>query len=284
MTDPRHAPGHHDGNRTWEVVRDAVFELGRLASEKEIWHQILTRFPDFKRANVRADLAALSVNDYARGNYRSCNPAPRRTDEGHPMDQFFKKKMGAQVYFERYDPANPEHGVWELRWEGSKLRPYCCSAGSETSVAQAAKRAEAAGAFDVASLEDARQKAWVQIACRQGQPAFRRALLHAYEGRCAITGCSAPQVLEAAHIFPYMGLETNAVVNGLLLRADIHSLFDQGFIRIAVPSFTVQVHPSILEPEYRKLQGTVLRAPCLAACRPDPGALQRHFLLRDWPV
>jgi hypothetical protein len=281
MTAPRHAPGHHDGKRTWEVVRDAAFELGRPATEKEVWHQVLTRFSDFKRTNVRADLAALSVNDNARGSYRSCNPGPRRTDEGHPMDQFFKRRVGAQAYFERYDPAI--HGIWELRWEGSKLRPHIVSMGSESSVALAAKTAAAAGAFDVASLEDARQKTWVQLACRQGQPAFRRALLEAYEGRCAITGCSAPQALEAAHIFPYLGTETNAVVNGLVLRADLHALFDQGLIRIDASSLTVQVHPGIKDMEYRKLHGTVLRAPCLAACRPDLGALERHFRLCNWP-
>lgn len=36
MTAVRHAPGHHDGKRTWEVVRDAAFKLDRPASEKEI--------------------------------------------------------------------------------------------------------------------------------------------------------------------------------------------------------------------------------------------------------
>lgn len=281
MSAPRNVPGHNDGKRTWEVVRDAAFELGRPVTEKEVWHQVLIRFADFKRTNVRADLSALSVNDNARGSHRSCNPAPRRTDEGHHMDQFFKLRRDAKAYFERYDPGI--HGIWELRWEGSKLRPHLCSIGSQSSVAMAAITAAAAGAFDVTSLEDAREKTWVQIACRQGQPAFRRALLEAYEGRCAITGCSAPQALEAAHIFPYMGLDTNAIVNGLLLRADIHSLFDQGLIRIAVSSLTVQVHPSIADTEYRKLQGTVLRAPGLAACQPNLGALERHFCLCDWP-
>lgn len=165
---------------------------------------------------------------------------------------------------------------------GPKLCPHRCSTGSESSVALAAKTA-AAGAFDVANLEDARQKPWVQLACRQGQPAFRRALLEAYEGRCAITGCSAPQALEAAHIFSYLGTQTNAVVNGLLLRADLHTLFDQGLIRIDVLSLTVQVHPGIADMEYQKLHGSMLRAPCLAAYRPDLGALEHHFALCNWP-
>ena len=55
---------------------------------------------------------------------------------------------------------------------------------------------------------------------------FRDALIGAYAGRCAITGCSVLDILEAAHITPYLGPDTNHVTNGLLLRADLHTLFD----------------------------------------------------------
>jgi predicted restriction endonuclease len=64
----------------------------------------------------------------------------------------------------------------------------------------------------------------------QGQPAFWDALLQAYERQCAITGCTVLQILEAAHIMPYMGKPTNRVDNGLLLRSDLHTLFDLGLI------------------------------------------------------
>ncbi|WP_200883691.1 HNH endonuclease [Archangium violaceum] len=53
----------------------------------------------------------------------------------------------------------------------------------------------------------------------------------AYGGRCALTDCEEPRVLEAAHIFPYHGPQTNHVTNGLLLRADLHVLFDLGLLR-----------------------------------------------------
>ena len=53
-----------------------------------------------------------------------------------------------------------------------------------------------------------------------------------YEGKCAVTGCDVPDVLQAAHIFPYMGPETNHPSNGLL-RADIHTLFDLGLIELS---------------------------------------------------
>ena len=68
------------------------------------------------------------------------------------------------------------------------------------------------------------------ICIRRGQPAFRAALLAAYGGRCAITGCDVEDVLEAAHISPYSGPSSSHASNGLLLRADIHTLFDCGLV------------------------------------------------------
>lgn len=56
--------------------------------------------------------------------------------------------------------------------------------------------------------------------------------MDAYERRCAVTGCTVEAVLEAAHISPYRGDHTNDVTNGLLLRADIHTMFDCGLIKV----------------------------------------------------
>ena len=52
------------------------------------------------------------------------------------------------------------------------------------------------------------------IVRRRGQPEFRRALIEAYSGRCAISGCDAVDALEACHIVPYGGSQTNRVSNG----------------------------------------------------------------------
>ena len=85
-------------------------------------------------------------------------------------------------------------------------------------------------AYDPASVADERERAMRAICIRRGQPAFRAALLVAYGGRCAITDCDVEDVLEAAHISPYRGLSSNHASNGLLLRADIHTLFDCGLV------------------------------------------------------
>jgi hypothetical protein len=87
-------------------------------------------------------------------------------------------------------------------------------------------------AFDPTDIEDGRKQIERMVTLRQGQPAFRRALLDAYERRCAVTGCAIDDVLEAAHISPYLGEHTHHVTNGLLLRADIHTLFDRGLIKV----------------------------------------------------
>src|SRR5258705_4430106 len=90
-----------------------------------------------------------------------------------------------------------------------------------------AKNAAREGAFDPKNLK--KHKNWIfrQINLRRGQPEVRKKLLAAYSGRCAITDCNCSYALEAAHIYPYGGADTNHVQNGILLRSDIHTLFDR---------------------------------------------------------
>lgn len=64
------------------------------------------------------------------------------------------------------------------------------------------------------------------IKTRRGQPEFRKSLIAAYQGQCCVTGCAVESVLEAAHIIPHAQESDYKVTNGLLLRADIHTLYD----------------------------------------------------------
>ena len=128
-------------------------------------------------------------------------------------------------------------------------------------------------AFDPATVEDARQRTLRTIAQRRGQSAFRQSLLKAYKGKCAITACSVPDVLEAAHIYPYRGPKTNDVTNGLLLRADIHTLFDCGLITIHPDSLTVLVKEQLRESEYGAYNNRSLRVPQSPAQQPSASAL-----------
>ena len=67
---------------------------------------------------------------------------------------------------------------------------------------------------------------------RIGQGAFKVVVMEAYHRRCAVTGEKTLPVLEASHIKPYSLDGPHATSNGLLLRKDIHTLFDRGYITI----------------------------------------------------
>lgn len=86
-----------------------------------------------------------------------------------------------------------------------------------------------------------------QIEERRGQSEFRKNLLKAYKYKCAITGCNAEEALEAAHIVPCSKEENYDLENGLLLRADIHTLFDLRLINIKEKNsiFSVFLDPSL---------------------------------------
>ena len=130
--------------------------------------------------------------------------------------------------------------------------------------------------FDPSSIKDARKRISRMMAQRRGQPAFRNALLDAYDRKCAITGCEVVEVLEAAHIYTYRGSDTNKVVNGLLLRADVHTLFDSGLIAVDVKNMTVLVDKSLEGSEYWTFHGKKLRLPSDTERRPGCEVLKMH--------
>lgn len=98
------------------------------------------------------------------------------------------------------------------------------------------------------------------VATRRGQVVFRKKLLGAYDNKCAISGCVASPVLEAAHIQPHSEDGSYDENNGLLLRSDLHVLFDLGLIGID-EKFKVSVSAKLKEPEYTKFHGTTIALP-----------------------
>lgn len=123
---------------------------------------------------------------------------------------------------------------------------------------------------------DERTLTLMQVVQRQGQPEFRNRLIEAYEGRYAITDCDAIDALEAAHISPYLGPKTNHVSNGILLRADIHTLFDKGLLAIDAERMTVVLHHGLKSTTYRNLDGTAIHLPARAEQRPNKEAVRHH--------
>jgi hypothetical protein len=110
------------------------------------------------------------------------------------------------------------------------------------------------------SEDDQRKLIERQIRERRGQSSFRNSMCKKYNQRCIVTDCSILAILEAAHIQPYRGENDNNHLNGLLLRADIHTLFDLDLLGINPNSRRVEVHPSI-RAEYGMTAGKILKLP-----------------------
>lgn len=138
---------------------------------------------------------------------------------------------------------------------------------------------EAAEAFDPESVPDGRKRILGAVIRRLGQQTFRRKLISAYASQCALTQCKTLWVLEAAHISPYRGIRTNAVTNGLLLRADVHTLFDLILLTIEPNKFVVQVSTLLEGSQYEALDGREPRTPAKMALCPSTAALEYHYRL-----
>jgi putative restriction endonuclease len=132
--------------------------------------------------------------------------------------------------------------------------------------------------------EDARDRVAREVVARRGQSTFRAALVDAYQGRCAITGCNALQVLEAAHLRPYRGPAWNVVTNGLLLRADIHSLLDQQLLAPEPDERTIRISRRLMGTPYEELSGRPISDPVTPSQRPTVHVLEtvwQHFQLAE---
>ena len=128
-------------------------------------------------------------------------------------------------------------------------------------------------------LDDARERVQRHIVIRRGQQDFRAALIEAYGGKCAVTAYDAVVALEAAHLVPFKGELTNQVVNGLLLRGDIHTLLDLNLIAFHPESRATHVADALATTSYRFLKGSVLREPLDVTQRPSRIALQWRWEL-----
>lgn len=121
----------------------------------------------------------------------------------------------------------------------------------------------------------------VRIKPRLGQGGFRVMVMDEYARRCAITGEKTLPVLEAAHIKPYSENGPHQVSNGILMRSDLHTLFDNGYMTLT-KEFSIEVSRRIRDEfsngrEYYALHGKKLVSlPQQIENRPDPAFLEWH--------
>ncbi|MGB3542626.1 HNH endonuclease [Rubrivirga sp.] len=114
---------------------------------------------------------------------------------------------------------------------------------------------------------------------RLGQGTFRYALEVAY-GRCAVTGEHSLPALDAAHIVPYGEGGSHALENGLLLRADVHRLFDRGYVTVT-PDYEFRVSRRLREDYdngkvYYQHDGQTIWTPATPYPKPDRARLEDH--------
>jgi putative restriction endonuclease len=118
------------------------------------------------------------------------------------------------------------------------------------------------------------------VAPRLGQGTFRLSVVNAYDGAYAITNEHSLPVLEAAHVQPFAHGGPHDVSNGLLLRSDIHRLFDLGIVTVT-PEYRFRVSGSLMDHfhngrEYERFEGRAIHTPRPAALQPSPALLDWH--------
>jgi hypothetical protein len=127
-------------------------------------------------------------------------------------------------------------------------------------------------------FEDEQRRVEREVKDRQGQPEFRKEMLKIYKNRCAISGCDVPEALQAAHIRPYTGPKSNHPCNGLVLRADLHNLFDQHLLGIDPVSRRVFISPRLMATVYKIFHGKTLM-PVQARFGPHTKCLEERYRL-----
>jgi putative restriction endonuclease len=115
---------------------------------------------------------------------------------------------------------------------------------------------------------------------RLGQGAFRVMVTDIYDRKCAITREHTLPVLQAAHIRPVSRGGEHRVSNGLLLRSDVHTLFDRGYVTVT-PAYEFKVSQRLNADWqngkiYYALDGQRIELPREKSCRPDPALLDWH--------
>ena len=120
------------------------------------------------------------------------------------------------------------------------------------------------------------EEQWQARKVRQGQTMFRKNMLVLYGAECAVSGYTPNEVLDAAHIIPYAESEDHDLGNGLLLRSDLHNLFDDGLLRINPDHMVVELSRQLIRSPYQDLHGQVLHER-VDGTHPSLDALGQHY-------
>ncbi|HEX7051137.1 MAG TPA: HNH endonuclease [Longimicrobiales bacterium] len=188
------------------------------------------------------------------------------------------------VFFPR-DAWIPQPDDWRARTQTDRKYDLTTGEGRRVweaclAVARELAATTSPGSRYVVADPRPRYGAPVVVRPRLGQRTFRIVVTDAYERACAVTGEHSLPALDAAHILPFSDGGPYATSNGILLRADLHRLFDKGYVTIT-PDHRIEVSGRLREEyqngrTYYPLQGERLRLPHRERDRPDPELLRWH--------
>jgi putative restriction endonuclease len=294
----------HRGQRvTWNAIQEYATNSARLVAQaKGIYKPHYTDYALSVRTLEEGPYPDKEVEFRPDGSwvvqYFQENRDPKQRDreatnrglmrclsDGIPIGFLIKRKPKPGVEYEVLGlglVTGWEEGYFTI--EGFALDGSTHTDSGETDAAHARARSASLTDLEVAPFEslsdsDLREKTLAMVARRRGQASFRAMLLDAYSGKCCISGCDFVEVLEAAHIAPYRGVHSHHPQNGLLLRADLHTLFDLGHISVSDEYRVMITSKARASFQYQVLEGKKLTLPSNPSMAPSRLALSAH---RTW--
>ena len=209
----------------------------------ELYRQPISRTPDSPVAQIalKIDRAVSGVYNKLM-NYRAIDP------RDHRKGLSGVNQIDREVWKTYFDQDTESIRSRELTDDYARIWSGGMDDNTRTHTGPAYVPAEAPN-------DDVRRKTSVSVLVRKGQAAFRKRLLHVYDGKCAVSGVDVEAVLDAAHIDDYARSGLNASTNGLLLRSDFHDLFDAGLLKIEPYTLVIRIDQSLSGSYYAQFEG-----------------------------
>lgn len=247
-----------------ESVLDTASELRRIANDPANSTSARSRALD---QSIRAlNLDAAIRESYERGlpvRVIVCDGDRRSRNELAEKASAVSRRIldSEPWYVHRHDPVSGECKI--VRGVKPDLDPTTANSEAE----------------DTDVTEDVTQQHAIKT--RRGQRDFRDRLLAAYRRRCAVTGSMVDAILEAAHIVPHAEKTDYVTRNGILLRADVHTLFDLNLLVID-SRYRVKISKVLRHSEYKDYDGKVLKVlPDRSEDQPSANALEQRLRVFD---
>lgn len=261
------------------VVGFGLFAAFRRLTIREAWNA----FGEANGASSLADVEA-RVGKYVRLRAGETLPSTHRIGcvlLAAPV--FFPPAMWVNGPADWSDNTVAGAGYDSTQGEGRRIWRECldraATLGQALDLSPQVTRDPTAHPTLFATGTEARYGAERTVRPRLGQGTFRYALEQAY-GRCAVTGEHSLPALDAAHILPYGDGGEHTVNNGLLLRADVHRLFDTGYVTVT-RDYEFRVSRRLREDYdngrvYYEHDGRTIWTPSGPYPKPDPARLDNH--------